>query len=249
MWARIDQMLRKEKYGGRGKGPRRTVACLLLPALLVIVTLTPFNGARAATAQNTSGTIHLSNSLDYGNTAYSVDYSYPSTAEVGTNLTIAVNLHTISLTGLIEYVNNFRLVAFVYIGPQIVLNGSIDSGSQPLYQRSGATWGPSNIIVPLTDRNTGVSVGESANATVSITLSDTLWVGGPAISQYRTEPAMQGDAGALVIQNGVTSSGSQPAQDTAQTYLPYALVASGAVLMLLTVFFLRGPRSSRENQK
>jgi hypothetical protein len=207
--------------------------------------LTPFYGVYAA-AQITSGTAQLSNALQYGSTTYSVDYSYPSTAEVGTNLTITVTLHVKSLTGVVEYVNDFRLVANVYVGPQLVLNGSIDGGTQPLFLRSGATWGPKDVIIPLTAQNTGVAKGASANATVSITLVDTVWVADPRIGDYHTEPAMQGAAGGLVIQNAVAST---TGQGTFQTVLPYALLASGAVLVVLAVFLRRGPRSPQANQR
>ena len=132
-------MLRKEKEaGGREDGAHRTLPRRLLIVLVTIILLTPFYGVHAA-AQITSGTAELSNRLQYGTTAYSVDYSYPSTAEVGTNLTMTVSLHVNSLTGVVEYVNDFRLVANLYVGPQLVLNGSIDSGTQPLFLRAGAT--------------------------------------------------------------------------------------------------------------
>jgi hypothetical protein len=211
--------------------------------------LTPFYGVNAE-SQITSGTAQLSNTLQYGSTAYSVDYSYPSTVEVGTNLTITVTLHVKSLTGVVEYVNDFRLVANLYVGPQLVLNGSINSGTQPLFLHPGATWGPKDLTIPLTASNTGIAKGSSANATLSITLGDTVWVADPRIGDYHTEPAMQGDAGGLVIQNAVASPGdSTTGRVTVQTILPYALLGSGAVLVLLSVFFRRGRRSPQANQK
>jgi hypothetical protein len=245
-------MLRKKKdVGGREVGVRRTLPCRLL-ALLSIVLVAPIYIVHGA-AQITSGTTQLSNTLQYGNTVYSVDYSYPSTAEVGTNLTISVTLHVNSLTGLVEHVNDFRLVANVYVGPQLVLNGSIAGGDQPLFLHPGSTWGPFGVSIPLTARNTGVAKGASANATVSITLIDTIWVArpivGPMAGDYYTEPAMQGAAGALVIQNAVASTNSTTGQGTVQTILPYALLASGAVLVLLFVLFPRARRSLQANQK
>jgi hypothetical protein len=246
-------LLRKEKEGGcREDGAHRTLPRRFLLVLVTIILLTPFYGVYAA-AQITSGTTHLSNTLQYGVTVYSVDYSYPSTAEVGSNLTISVTLHVNSLTELVEYVNDFRLVANVYVGPQLVLNGSIAGGGKPLFLHPGSTLGPIGISIPLTARNTGVAEGASANATVSVTLVDTIWVArplvGPASGDYYTEPAMQGAAGALVIHNAVASTNSSTGQGTVQTILPYALLVSGAALVLLFVFFPRGPRSPQTNQK
>jgi hypothetical protein len=243
-------MLRKKKDGrGREGGAHRTTPCRFLPVLLTMILLIPVQNISAA-VQTTSGTTQLSNTVEYGTTAYSVDYSYPSTAEVGTNLTIAVALHVNSLTGLVEYVYSYRLVVNVYVGTQRVLNGSIDGGVQPIFLYPGSTWGPNNISILLTAGNTGLAKGQSLNATVSITLSDTVYVGGKQIALYLTEPAMQGQAGGFVIQNAVAStSTSTTGQGTGQTYLPYALLASGAVLVLLVVFLPRGPRSPQANQK
>ena len=82
-----------------------------------------------AAVESTSGSVHLGNTLQYGATAYSVEYSYPSTAEVGTSLTIAVTLHVDSLTGLVEYIYNYQLIAKVFIGAN-VLDGQRLYGQQ-----------------------------------------------------------------------------------------------------------------------
>jgi len=240
-------MLRNEK---EGRGHNRTgnrVAGRFLPVLLTMVLLTPIQNVSAA-VETTSGTTHMSNTLEYGYSAYSVDYSYPSTAQVGTNLTVSVTLHVNSLTGLVEYLYDYKLAANVYIGPRHLLNGSITGGVTPLFLYPGSTWGPNNVTIPLTADNTGLAKGASANATVSITLADTVYVGGRDIALYLTEPPLQGQAGSLLIQNiGTSSSTSTAGQNTGQTgqtYRPYAFMASGVVLMLLAVFLTRGPRSS-----
>jgi hypothetical protein len=168
---------------------------------------------------------------------------------VGTNLTIAVTLHVNALTGLVEYLYDYRIVANVYVGTQRVLNGSVN-GVYLRFLYPGSTWGPNNVTIPLTEANTGLAKGESANATVTITLGDTVWIAGPQISLYLTEPAMQGSAGSLVVQNAVaTTSTSANGQGAGQSYLPYALIASGVVLVLLVVFLPRGHRSPQANKK
>ena len=246
-------MLRKRKEGlGRGRKGHATTARRHLLALFTLVLLIPIQNVSAA-VQTTSGTTHMSNTLQYGTTAYSVDYSYPSTARVGTNLTVSVTLHVSSLTGLVEYLYDYRLVVNVYVGPQNVLNGSITGGVIPLFLYAGSTWGPNNVTIPLTAGNTGLAKGASANATLSINLQDTVYIGGRDIALYLTEPPLQGQAGGLLIQNTITSSstssGGQGAPQTSQTYVPYALVASGVVLMLLAVFLTRGPRSPKSPPK
>jgi hypothetical protein len=103
----------------------------------------------------------------------------------------------------------------------------------------------------LTAENTGIAKGQSANATVTVTLQDLVWYTTP-ISLLDTEPPMEAGAGSLIIENPATPvSSSNTGQTTGQTqtYLPYALLASGAVLMLSAVFLSRGPRSPQANHK
>jgi hypothetical protein len=211
----------------------KQILVLLLGAM---VFLTPIQNTQAA-VQATSGVVQLSNTLSVGVTTYSVDYSYPSIAQVGSNLTIALTLDVDSLTGLVEYVFNYALVVDVSIG-QNVLNGSIYSSNGAPFLYPGATWGPNNVTIPLTQDDTGLSPGASANASVTITQEDTLWWGGQ-LSIFHTEPAMQGSAGNIVIQNPAESTKSSTAAQTAgqsKAYLPYALLTLGTVLVVSAVF-------------
>jgi len=232
-------MLRNEKDS---RGHRRTRLWRFVPALVAAILLIPALGAHAE-VQVTSGTAQLGNTLQYGNTSYSVKYSYPSTAEVGSNLTITVTLHVNSLTGLVEYITNYGLVAEVFIGSQ-VLQGSFSSTQNSTFLYPGSSWGPYNITIPLTANNTGLAKGNSANATLSVTLQDNVFYAAPQLNVYVTEPAMQGVAGGLLIQNPVTStSTSTTTSSTGQTYLPYlVLVAAGAVMMVGAALWPRRPR-------
>jgi len=244
-------MLRHEKPDRVDiRGALRTTPRRFVTVLLTLILLIPVQNIDAA-GQNVSGTTRLSNTLTYGTTAYSVDYLYPSQIETGTNLTIAVTLHVTALTGLVEYIAAYRIIVNVFIGAHHFLNGSLSSGVNSPHLYSGSSWGPNNVTIPLTADNTGLAKGESANATLSVTLQDSLWYGLPRFVT-ETEPAMQGQAGSVVIQNSVPSSnGSATGQGAGagQTYLPYALLTSGAALMLLAVFLPRGPRSSQTNLK
>jgi hypothetical protein len=208
-------------------------------ALFVAMLLGPVQLAWAA-PQDTTGTVELSNTLSYGNTAYGIDYSYPSTAQVGQNLTISVTLHVKALNGLIEYVWGYRIYAFVYIGAQLVQETSLTSTLKSPYLYPGASWGPNSILIPLSANATGISKGTSANATVSFELQDQLYVNAGNGKAYEAEPPMQGSAGSLTIENGATPQ-STPAAST--PYVAYALVACGAVLMLAAAVMPRGPRS------
>jgi hypothetical protein len=232
---------------GRGGKSVRTRLRRFLPALLAVVLLVPLQGVNAA-GQIASGTIQLSNTLAYGNTAYSVAYSYPSIAQVGTNLTVRVSLHVVALTGLVEYVNQYRLHVSAAVGTQNVLTGDVASDQNSSHLYPGSTWGPFNVTIPLTESNTGLVRGQSANVTMTIALQDQIWYAGN-IGVWITEPSMQGTAGSLVIQDGVTTTSTSTGPISGQNYLPYALLALGAVLVLVAVIFTRGSRAPKSNQK
>jgi len=232
--------LRKDRSGRSNRTPHRR----FLPALLTLALLMPLQGVSAAVQ---TGTIQLANTLAYGNTAYSVDYSYPSTGQVGSNLTVMVSLHVIALTGLVEYVNQYRLHLSVAVGTQHVLTGDVASDQNSSHLYPGSTWGPFNVTIPMTESNTGLVKGQSANATMTVALQDQIWYAGN-IQVWITEPPMQGTAGGLVIQDGVTTTSTSTTGPIAgQSYLPYELLALGAVLVILAVFATRAPRSPQSS--
>jgi hypothetical protein len=240
-------MLRNEKDGRRGV--HRAVPRRFLPALLLLVLLIPVQTV-GASVQYTSGTVTVGNSLEYGTTQYIIDYAYPSTAQVGTNLSISVRLHVGNLTGLVEYTAEQRLIVNVFIsGEAAPLNGSLISPPDAEFLYPGSTWEPGNVTIPLTVSDTGLAKGAFVNASVSVTLQDEIWYGNP-LYFTATEPAMQGQAGSLIIQNQVPSgNGSTTNRGAVQTYLPYALLSSGVVLMLLAVVLPRGSRPAPVDQK
>jgi hypothetical protein len=237
-------MLQKTR-DGRDSIAKRAKFKRFLPLLLVMILLIQCQKTNAA-VQSTSGSVQLGNTLQYGATAYSVEFSYPSTAEVGTNLTIALTLHVDSLTGLVEYIYNYQLIAKVFIGAN-ALDGNASMTNNGTFLYPGSSWGPNNVTIPLTAENTGLAKGASANATVSVTLMDGVYYGGGLVV-FNTEPAMEGAAGSLVIGNpadGGSATTSQIANQT-QNNLPYALFASAAVLMLAVVVLQRWPRQSQQ---
>ena len=240
-------MFRTKTNGSRGAMPasfRRFLPVLLTAALLI-----PIQSVDAA-APTTSGTIQLGNTLIYGTTAYAMDYNYSSQAQVGSNLSITITLHIGALTGLVEYISHYQIIVDVNLPGTRVLNSSIIGGNNsafPIPKYPGSVWGPNTVHIPLTADNTGLAKGQTANATVSVILQDLVWYGGQ-LGIFDSEPPMQGSAGSVTISNGATTStGSSTGQTGGQTqaYLPYALLASGAVLMLSAVFLPRGPRPSQ----
>jgi hypothetical protein len=241
-------MLGSEKGGRRGGGDMRTTFLRYLPVLLTVILLTSFQSVNAAGELASGTTEQMGNNLPRGTTAYVVYYSYPSTVDVGTNLTIALTLHVNSLTGLVEYLINYDLEVHVFIGTS-VLTGSVTSGNESLPLYPGGNWGPNDVVIPLTAANTGLAEGQSTNATIGITLRDFVFYGIPFLT-YSTEPAMQSQAGSVIIQNvPASTSTTTTGQAAGQTYVPYALLASGVVLMVSALLLPRGPRPSQPDQK
>ncbi len=201
----------------------------------------PLNSLSAV--QMTSGTTQeIGNVLPRGTTTYVILYSYPSTAAVGTNLTISLTLQVRALTGIIQYITDYNLVAKVFIGSH-VLNATYGSATGAAHLYPGSSWGPNNVTIPLTEANTGLAKGQTENATIAIVLTDQALYG-PPINVYEPEPQMQADGGTLLIENGVTTTTSTgPDSGTLSTYLAYALLASGALLMVVAAVLPRVPKT------
>jgi hypothetical protein len=219
----------------------------LLPLVLSLVMLAPLQGANAAATILSGQTQQLGNDESHGSTSYIIDYTYPSMAQVGTNITVAVTLHVGQFTGIIEYITAYEIWVTLYVGAQqqqVKLYGPAGFNSSS-FLYPGGIWGPNNATFALTQANTGLATGQSTNATFSLTLLDTDEIGYPYLT-YITEPAMTGQGGTFLVENGVvssttSSSGTSPSgQGAGQSVLPYALLASGAVLMAAAVFFPKG---------
>jgi len=223
----------------------------LLPVFFATGLLLSLQSANAAVQMTSGVTQPFGNTLPQGTTSYAVYYSYPSKAQVGQNLTIALTLHVLAFSGVLAYISGYSLGAQVFIGNDVLSStkfgpeGTNKSGD---FLYPGGDWGPINFTFPLTEANTGLTKGDSANATLSIILHDVVYYGEPVLT-YETEPAMQADGGNLLIENGVASSTattSTVGQGGGQTLLPYALVASGAILMVAAVFLPRRPPMKSE---
>ena len=217
---------------------------LALPAIAVLLLLVTSQGV-AAVPTTKGVTQPIGNVLDMGVTSYQIYYSYPSVVQVGTNLTISLSLHLNPFQGQIEAINGYGMQLQLFVGAN-VLQSTI-SGPSGLNTTlfPGATWGPENFTFPLTENSTGITPGTSENATLSVTLRDFVLYGVPEL-MYESEPPMTAQAGSLIIENQVASNTTSASTSTqpgsGQSLLPYALLASGAVLMVAAVFIPRGPR-------
>jgi hypothetical protein len=239
-----------ENEGRRLRRGARRALVFYLPLLVTLIVLAPFQSAMAAAQIESGMTQELGNTTNQGTTSYVVYYTYPSMAAVGSNLTLSFSLHVGSFSGVIEFILGYEMQVQLYVGEQqqqVTIEGPGGfNASSFLYP--GGIWGPVNATFPLTENNTGLAVGQSTNATFSVTLLDSVYIGAPYY-KIETENAMQGQGGSLLVENGVTSSTSSTSTSSTtgnsggQTLLPYALLASGAVLIAGAIIMPRGPRS------
>jgi hypothetical protein len=223
-----------------------------LPALVVVtIILLTCSQTADAVPMTTGATETIGNVLpDKGTTSYVIYYSYPSVAYVGGDLTISLTLHVNQFTGLVEYIVSYTLRLQLFVGASSLQKTLI--GPQGLNDTlyPGATWGPKNFTFPLNESDTRVSPGTSENATLEVTLSDSVFYGEPYLI-YESEPPMEAQAGSLIIESQPTSSTTTASTATrsggSQSLLLYALLASGVVLIVAAALILRRPRPPATN--
>jgi hypothetical protein len=207
-----------------------------------------------AVPQTTGVTHTMGNAMGIAVTSYVVHYSYPSVAKVGTNLTVSLSLHLNQFSTSAEYISNYDLEAQLFIGPNVLqetVYGPLGINST-LYP--GATWGPLNFTFPLNESNTGVARGTSENATLSVTLKDTLYeltisnIDQLPYLNMVLEPPMQASAGSLIIENPAsqdTSGASNNARSGAVWDTVIVIAVVGVLAGTALVLWKRGA-SGRE---
>src|SRR5579863_6456343 len=99
----MDNHMRSEKdANGREGGSARRAPGLYLPLLMTLILLAPLQSASAAVQIESGSTQQLGNTMSNGSTSYVIYYTYPSEAQVGSNLTISLSLRVQAFTGVIE---------------------------------------------------------------------------------------------------------------------------------------------------
>lgn len=105
-----------------------------------------------------------------GYSDFTVSYDVPRAAVVGSNLALTASVFVDNLTGGEDYVRDYVMTAVLVTDDRSV-NASV--GSPIPTQRflyPGATWGPLNFSIPLTETDTGLSPGQTFNASLTLQL-------------------------------------------------------------------------------
>src|SRR5579863_208817 len=118
---------KKDNHVDGGRGSRTTLRPYL-QVLLALILLIPFQTASAAVQIVSGQTQTLGNNTAHGTTSYVVDYTYPATAQVGTNLNISLTLRVGQFGGLVQYITAYELEVQLFVGTQQLttqINGPI----------------------------------------------------------------------------------------------------------------------------
>lgn len=107
---------------------------------------------------------------EYGNSSFTVIYSFPKTVIWGTNFSINTLFEVNQLNGLDEYIGSYGLVASVsgpngYVAMGRVMGGATTNG---ILLYAGSHWGPMNVTAPLSRLAFGNPTLQNFTAGVSI---------------------------------------------------------------------------------
>ena len=180
-----------------------------------------------------------------GYAQFTVSYNSSASAAVGTNLTVSAVVTVDSLTGAENDVRDYVLLVILFCNDHSV-NSSLGSPTpteRVLYP--GARWGPLNYSIPLTDEDTGLSPGQTANASVTLRLITDISYDSPGYRMSGYAPVFgDGSTFVLIHDPGSQQSAQGAAPGKTLPVIPLLLVGCGAALLgvVLTVFRRRPGR-------
>ena len=207
---------------------------MVLAALVATVTL-----VQPATASTYDKRFEVTSQSYLGYAQFTVTYNSSSTATVGSNLSVNATVTVDALTGAENDVRDYVLLVILFCNDRSVNSSLGSSTPTQRYLYPGAFWGPLNFSIPLTEEDTGLSPGQTTNASVTLRLITDVSYDSPAYRMNGYAPVF-GDGSTFVL---IRDPGSQPGASGGSAsqdalLLPLLLVG-GAVLLLvvpLTLF-------------
>jgi hypothetical protein len=217
------------------------LCCIVLAALVATVPL-----VQPATAFTHDKQFEVTSQSYLGYAQFTVSYNSSATATVGTNLTVSATVTVDALTGAENDVRDYVLLVILFCNDRSVNSSLGSSTPTQRYLYPGAFWGPLNFSIPLTEEDTGLSPGQTANASVTLRLITDVSYDSPAYRMSGYAPVF-GDGSTFVLIHNPGSPQAARGNETGNV-LPltlFLIVGCGAVLLALTSTFLRG-RPGRE---
>ena len=202
--------------------------------------------AKPASGETYAKQFEVTSQSYLGYAQFTVSYNAPASAVVGTNLTVSAVVTVNDLTGAENDVRDYVLLVILFCDNHSV-NGS--QGSPTPTQRylyPGAFWGPLNFSIPLTEGDTGLSPGDTANASVTLRLITDISYDSPGYRLSGYAPVFgDGSTFVLVQDPGTAGAASRGAAVQGVPLVPSLLVGCGVVLLAASIGLFRSRVKSR----
>ena len=202
--------------------------------------------AKPASGETYAKQFEVTSQSYLGYAQFTVSYNTPASAVVGTNLTVSAVVTVNDLTGAENDVRDYVLLVILFCDNHSV-NGS--QGSPTPTQRylyPGAFWGPLNFSIPLTEGDTGLSPGDTANASVTLRLITDISYDSPGYRLSGYAPVFgDGSTFVLVQDPGTAEAASSGAAVQGVPLVPSLLVGCGVVLLAASIGLFRSRVKSR----
>ena len=206
---------------------------------LLFLTLTIRQSTEATASPSViSGTYNVTLTNYAGTSQYTVEYSYPSTVNLGQNLTV-------TFTVIVNELTSLKLYLFDW-GMQSILNSP---DGQPInYEQSvailgdwlypGSHWGPINITIPISSANFSISEGSTYQTSVSLYwIADVQYDYPYSWHYYENQQTVVGN---LTITN---ISKSSPTSSSTYSYL--AIAGVGIVIVVVGIWAVSSRKKVR----
>lgn len=189
--------------------------------------------AKAQSALSSQVPITYNDPSGQGTATYTIFYSMPQQAQVGSNLVVPFKLYVDNLTRLMNFLNDYNVTLSLSLhdGKQLSATEGVtgteaanDLGALQLH--TGQGWGPVNFTIPLTTSNTGLGQGQEVLVNASMTVLADIYFNQPVNTVRFGEATVS--VGDMAIADG-TPSGPQT------NYLGIGLLGMGLVLVVVAV--------------
>jgi hypothetical protein len=193
-----------------------------------------------ASGVGSSGQFEVNSQSYLGYAQFTVSYNVSATAAVGTNLTVSALVSVDNLTGSEQHVRDYVLLVVLLCGDHSVSSsfGSPQPTQAYLYQ--GARWGPLNFSIPLTEEDTGLSPGQTANASLTLRLVTDVSYDSPGYRLSGYSPVFgDGSTFVLIRDQGGSLAVAGGSADRGAPLLPFVLVGGGVVLLVVRLTLFR----------
>jgi hypothetical protein len=219
----------------------RETALLAVLFVLVLIVGMSAEAARGDTPLDRQVTLTNVDPDGQGKSAFTVFYHLPQQAQVGTTLTVPIKLYVANLTGLMSFLQDYKVTVSLSLNNGRSVSGQAEVNSTAAAENLGAgqlhagqEWGPVNITIPLTQTNTGLGNGQQALGNSTMRVDADVWFNQP-VNFYRPE-GNQTNIGYVLISNG-TPTGTEP------NFVGISLLAVGIALVVIS-FVMRSKQPS-----